>query len=113
MAKEVKRTKGYLYSIWRDYLKIYEGEAITLEYINENHRRIKPRRVSLFVMNNGKKFGCSEEPGVVFNKMVWLTEKNDDIGRDLLIEYERLCIERLKEKIYGHRHTIEILKKES
>lgn len=107
MVKELKRMKGYLYSIWSGRLRVFEGEVVTVERKYDSYGIRK--QSSYFLVNAKKKVTCGEEPGVIYNKMVWLTERNDDIGRKLLIEYEEVCIEQLKEKIDNHKYVIKLL----
>ena len=53
----------------------------------------------------------SNAPGVVYNAMVWLKERDDVLAAGLLVEHESYQIAQLKEKIKNHENKIDILYK--
>lgn len=56
-----------------------------------------------------KRFLCSKEPRVVYNAVVWLPERDDDLARNILIKYEENVIALLQEKIDNHYVKMSIL----
>jgi hypothetical protein len=96
------RKKCYLYSLSCGTLKVQEG-VVTESRHDEN--------VGIFKTKN-RGVGCSIKPGVAYNAMVWLEERNDELGRNLLIGYEEQAIASLQERINSHLEKIKILKDE-
>lgn len=97
-------TKGYLYSRWRGKFEVFEGYIEVSRYAS-NHSR--------FVYRRGRKektMQCSPNPGEVYNSVVWLTERDDELAKKMFIEYEEFILEELREKIEKHEQAIEKLK---
>ena len=99
MLKSIKEN-CYLYSLWSGRLVVHPGH-VHKGYLNDDVGRFQSKN---------KSFGCSIHPGVMYNSVVWLEERNDDRAKDILIEYEETQITALQEKIDNHLHKIKILK---
>ena len=68
--------KVYLYSLWNKKFACYEGE-------------VKPssrRGGGSYFVSDTKQLVCASEPGVVYNGMVWLPEKDNNKAIDLLVQ---------------------------
>lgn len=57
-----------------------------------------------------KKIGCAKEPGVIYNSLLWLPERDDQKAEYLLVRYHEEAIHRLKEKIESHLRKIAIIR---
>ena len=53
---------------------------------------------------------CAKDPEVVYNKILWLPDRDDDKARQILIEYEESQICKLQDKIQNHQAKINTLK---
>lgn len=91
---------GYVYSMWSGRLIAYKGTAYTS--IHEG--------MANFYTESDKKIQCSTEPGTIYNAVIWLTERDDELAKKLLIDYEEKQISKLQEKIDNHRHKIKTIK---
>lgn len=95
--------KIYLYTRWQGKFKVLEGHVEYSRYYRGHAR---------FIYQNGRKekyVQCGLEAGIVSNRVVWLTERNDELARKIFIEYERDRISELEYKIVCHRQNIEDL----
>lgn len=90
---------AYLYQIQKGILNVYEGDV---------HKTWKDYEGAF--ITNTKNRACSSKPKLVVNAAVWLTERNDDLARELLSKYEEEEISILERKIENHRLKIKILK---
>lgn len=91
---------GWIYSLWSGVFRTYEG------YIQASIPHSDQGR---FITAN-RSFQCSIHHGVVFNAVVWLSERDDDLARELLVTNELHNIDKLREKIENHQSKINILK---
>jgi hypothetical protein len=99
MNNNIIKTKAYLYQLQKGILNIYEGNV----YATLNGYD------GVFKTKN-KNIACSSQPKLVFNSTVWIPEINDDLARELLIQYEEYEISLLENLIKNHRMKIEVLK---
>jgi hypothetical protein len=90
----------FIYSPWRDRVAMYEGFV----------RSIGRRDDSAYFVNRTKRLSCARAAGEVYNSMVWLTERDDDRARKLLITHEEVQIGLIQKRIDNHRAKINTLK---
>lgn len=108
MSTVLKRTRGYLYSIWTGRIIVAEGYA---EMILMNRNDVQGRFIVEDIASNKKKrYQCAAAPRLMFNKVIWLEERDDDLAKSLFIKYEEQCIKELEEKIKNHEQNIKTLK---
>lgn len=105
--RETKITNAVLYSIWKGRFDRYEGEAVVTNYTYDDGR--PPRVYTQFLQNGKRIFTCGAQSGIAYNKTVWLEERNDELARQVLIEYEKARIDSLQKKISGHKLIITML----
>lgn len=100
--KEFTSTE-YLYAMWHDRITIKEGHV--------DLRNFHGRREAVFYYGDKifERNRCHPESGKVLNGRLWLPERNDELARKLLIEYNEQCIEELRVKISKHEEKIRIL----
>lgn len=101
MDNIVIQTNACLYTVKRGILNMYEGDV---------HKTWQDWE-GLFKTGN-KNIPCSSQSKFVVNGMVWLLERNDDLARDLLIQYEEAQIAMLERGIEINRIKIKMLKGE-
>ena len=89
---------GFLYSIWNGSVKVYKGEAIV---IDEKRGIFKSK---------SKRFTCHAEPGEIYNAVVWLEERNDEIAIQLLIDYNYQQLDSAYEKVDNYKDKIQMLR---
>jgi ribosomal protein L24 len=97
---EPLKSNVYLYSLRMGELKVYEGEVRKTVNLD-----------GIFITETGN-IACSSEPRDVYNGVVWLPEKHDNLAKSILIQYEEAEIAILKEKIEYHSNIIRNLKGE-
>lgn len=105
--RKVHTENVYLYSVWNgSKLKVFEG------YIEEIKRYAEGSNVRYRFMSKDRRhhYICSEEEGVIFNKVVWFTKPDEKRAKQVFIEYENDVIEELRLKIKAHEAVIETLK---
>lgn len=89
--------KCYLYSTKTGELKIYEGFICNYPY---------DKRKAVFVTEQNM-YIVATEPGVYYNSMLWLPEKDDKTAVDIIMEYEEQKIARLYADIKKHTSKVE------
>ena len=94
---------GFLYSLWNGRFMVYEG-CVTPSVFDDNLGNFKTRT---------KTINCNIKPKVVYNAVVWLSTRNDELAKQILIEYEEVQIIKLQFKIDNHLTKIKVLKEES
>lgn len=92
--------KGYVYSLWTGQLKVEEGDV---------YNSIYDERLASFITKNKKKYQCALNPGIIYNGIVWLLERDDNLARQIMIDYEEGMILKLEDKISNHRHKITMM----
>ena len=55
--------------------------------------------------------GVATAPGVVFNNIVWLEERDDIRAADILIIHQKEQMAKLEERINNHKNKIDMLSK--
>ena len=98
---KIIQINAYLYQIQKGVLNIYEGNV---------HRTWKEYEGAFITKTKNRM--CSSKSEFVCNAAVWLHERNDDLARALLIQYEEEEISILNKKIENHKMKILILKGE-
>lgn len=93
--KEIIAEEAWLYHTWGGTFKIYFGTVYASVYENDT-------LFASFKTTFGKRIGCSVKEKIVHNNVVWLSEKNDELAAEILIED-------VKNKILIHRDKIENL----
>ena len=99
----IEISKGFLYSTWSGLFRVYEGRVVMSAY-NKNNILFEQEAPARNVIQ------CAKDPEVVYNKILWLPERDDDKARQILIEYEEFQICKLQDKIQNHQAKINILK---
>lgn len=93
--------KGYLYSLWTGRFLVKEGVIKIHEW---------DKTTASFMSIDGRRYIVNSEPGVVYNAMIWLEKKTDNLAIELLINYENTRIIQLQGQIENHINKIEIIK---
>lgn len=106
---------GYLYSMWNDRFTVYEGRiegtiVIAVDPLTEEERVIRDYARFRSTDPRAKSYQCSVYEGVVFNKTVWLSERNDQKAKEIFLQYEESKIKELEDLIESHKKFIEVLK---
>lgn len=92
---QIIKENCYLYSTWSGKLKVEPGRVMISNDKNDFYGKfIKFKKTTALT--------CHKEPGKVYNSIVWLPERNDDLAKLILINYHESAIEELKEKIENH-----------
>lgn len=91
---------AYLYVPFNNQLKVYEGCIRMNCYMNG------------ICITKTETIKCSDEPKVVYNNVVWLAERDDNLARAIFIQYEEAEIIILKEQIETKSNMIQNLKGE-
>jgi len=102
MSTPIIVEKAFLYSLWSGKFRVFEGDI--RESGIGGHCGLFGSRI--------KRFLCSKEPRVVYNAVVWLTERDDNLARSILVKYEENAIALLQEKIENHYTKISILQED-
>lgn len=90
--------KGFLYSIWTNEFRVYEGKVLST-----NRKSLDGLAFFCFARI---RINCSLKPGEIYNSMVWLKERNDQFAIDIMIKYQEEQIKNLKRKIDNHSNKI-------
>ena len=106
------RTYGYLYGIHqRNKLTIREGYME--KFWNDGdigifHFKCPPD----FYYKGADVWSatCKLKPGEVYNDLLWLEDRNDNLAIELFVKREEERIEELKEKIHKYERKIETIK---
>jgi len=102
---------AYLYSLWNDgFLAIKEGSVGKYGHTDCFGQPIHDAYFSFRTRGYRQ---IQDTPGVVYNATVWLVERDDQLAKNILLEYENQMISLLEEKIENHRRKVSILKGES
>ena len=94
---------AYVYSLWSGRFLCKECE------IDLNKPSILDG--SLTARYNGKRLGVANAPGVVYNAIVWLEERDDIRAADILIIHQKEQMAKLEERINNHKNKIDMLSK--
>lgn len=93
---------AYLYMNYRGSIRVYKG-------ISDDH--VLPL-YNVFYPTTGKKhFVCSRNRATVYNRMAWLTIRDDELARNLLMAAEELTREAVRKKVQQHTLTLKKLQK--
>lgn len=96
------KQKVYLYSIGDEGLLFLEG------YIDHKRRYYGGNRLP-FCIDGRFKSMCGRKSGYMYNGHVWLPERDDELARKILMEYENARIKDLERQIESHKKKIKIL----
>lgn len=97
-------SKVYLYSRWQGKFEVLEGHVEFSSYWRGHGRFIYYRH------QKEKYVLCGFKEGVISNRVVWLTKRDDDLARKLFIEYEEGRISELEDEIKRRKQNIQALK---
>lgn len=114
---EVIAENAYLYSTWKDgKLNCYSGYVKEYKCFDDYNGDILRPTYWRFIVDEKfiserqrTSYNCDREEGVIFNKVVWFRERDDEKAKTIFIEYERHQIEQLRAKIEQHERIIELL----
>lgn len=95
--------EGYVYSLWSGRLLVKKAT------INEYPADSRNVGLSYARFTDGSYVVVNKDPAKMYNAMVWMEDRSDEIAIGLLIEHEMVQIEKLQEKIGNHNHKIKIL----
>lgn len=97
-------SKGFLYTSWGNQLTVMEGDVIKNQWCRSNE--------ALFVYGtrDNEWTKCDPNPKQICYGKLWLPERNDELGRKLLIEYHETTIDDLRKRIAAHEDNIEKLR---
>lgn len=106
---------GYLYSPWNGTLREFAGEIHHRDELRAEYDRLAVPERTYFIVKDErgrtiKKFDCAADEGYIHNKTVWLREPDKRKAADILIEYEKIQISKLRWQIENHECLIETLK---
>lgn len=98
---KVNKDNVYLYSRYRGRFDVYQGCVRPSNYG-------RGRYAQFIYIRNGKESSlqCDPDPGVVHHSVVWLTERNDQLARDVFVKHEEDAIQALRDKIEHHEWNI-------
>lgn len=117
--EEVLCEKAFLYSLWQGHmLRVYEGLVKRITRNPDWNYGELHSVETLFICDENamvyshqkSRYTCANEEGQVYNKMVWLSSRDDRRAKDIMIEYEKREIKKLEARIDSHRRIIEFLK---
>lgn len=100
-GEQVICEKAYLYSLFQDGFRVYEGKVIYIEIFIDGK--------ALFV-GKKKSFSCSLYQGKILDSKIWFSERNDQEVVDILIKCHEERISELKKKIENHLSKINLIK---
>lgn len=96
---------GYLYSTRTGLVTVRKGVL----YNRNNCARIHDDHYE-FVYDpdnySSSRIICEKAAGVVYQKALWLPERDDELAKELFIEHDEKCIEKLKNDIQAHQMQI-------
>lgn len=95
---------GYLYSMKTGVIMVSEGSVYSRNDINRHANQLEFVR-DINTYPNGRVL-CAASAGVVFNKALWLYERDDELAKQLFIESEKACIAKLEDEIRKHQAII-------
>lgn len=95
----------YLYSRWRGEFEIHEGDVYASKFVGTSYFKYNAGRKE-------KRIRCGPEPNIIYNRVLWMTERNDDLARELFIAHEEDCVKELQLKIAWHKKNILKIKNE-
>lgn len=98
----MSQNTGYIYSLWTGHFLCMEAEF----GVNPDSR---VKDLYWAKTKAGKLLWVSNIPGVVYNAMVWLEDRDDDRAARILIDHQNQQIALLEEKILNHKYKIETL----
>ena len=96
--------EGYVYSLWTGR---FQCRKATIKQYPDDSRN---RGLSYARFADDTCIVVHKSPLLVYNAIVWLENKDDNIAAAILIEYQEKQIAKLNEKILNHKNKIQILK---
>ena len=96
-------SNGFLYTLWNDQLTVKEGMVLRNQWCSSREA------IFQYSKRDADWTKCHPEPGKLVQAKMWLPERNDELGRRILADYHKACIENLKKKIASHEEKIKIL----
>lgn len=97
-------SKGFLYTSWHNQLTVKEGDVMRNRWCRSNEARFQ------YGTRDGDWTRCDPNPKQICYGHLWLPERDDELGRKLLIEYHEKTINDLKKMIAAHEDKIESLR---
>ena len=88
---------AFLYTLWGGSLKAYQGE---IKPVNEERSVFRSKT---------KRFICASESKTIYNAVVWLPVRNDELAIELLIIHNEQQIESLKDRMLHYELKIKTL----
>lgn len=122
VKKTVIKEKAYLYSLWKsEKLMCFEGKIE--ECINDKGYSYRLGRneysnpYGLFTANkkpvrsrSHNSYECSLEEGLIWNNMLWLSQRDDKKAAGIFIEYQEEMLEELMKRVKAYQAKIDMLK---
>lgn len=102
MIRIENKIRVYLYTIKDDNtLNVQEG------YLDHLWRS-----QSLFASDNGNRYYVATEAYKIHYRKLWMIDRDDDLARQLYIEYHERRLKEIERTLETHRQAIEVLKGE-
>jgi hypothetical protein len=96
----MNKTRAYLYTYKDDNtINVHEGYVEPIWHSQW-----------LFTADNGHRYYVSNKHAALHYRKLWLTTRNDDLARQIYVEYHRHKIEELEQKLKAHKQAIADLK---
>ena len=96
-------SKGFLYTLWNNQLRVKEGVVIGHRGWN------KLEAIFKYGDRDSDWTRCSPEPGKLVHASLWLPERDDTKAKKILVDYYIGNIERLENQIAGYKEKIRLL----
>ena len=122
VKKTVIKEKAYLYSLWKSE-KLMRFEGKIEECINDKGYSYRLGRneysnpYGLFKekekpvrSRSHNSYECSLEEGVVWNNMLWLSQRDDKKAAEIFIKYQQELLEELMKRVKAYQRKIDMLK---
>ena len=122
VKKTLIKGTAYLYSLWKsEKLMCFEGKIE--ECVNDKGYSYRLGRneysnpYGLFTANekpvrsrSHNSYECSLEEGVVWNNMLWLSQRDDKKAAEIFIKYQEELLEESMKRVKAYQRKIDMLK---
>jgi hypothetical protein len=97
-------SKGYLYTEWNGELTVKEGTVMRNQWCYQDEAIFR------YSEKDGDWVKCHAEPEQIVFAKFWLPERNDELGRKILVEYHESQIDKLLRAVASHEAKVYKLK---
>ena len=122
VKKTLIKGTAYLYSLWKsEKLMCFEGKIEKCVngkgYSYRLGRNEYSNPYGLFTANekpvhsrSHNSYECSLEEGIVWNNMLWLSQRDDKKAAEIFIKYQEELLEKLMKRVKAYQRKIDMLK---